>query len=615
MQIGKAAGIALAAVAVAGLSVLTAGTRAVSSVAQSGPPLPATGVQAIVPAAAWSDQSGTLDQLHGVGVLKVGDTYYAYGEDKTNGGQFTAVACYSSKDLVTWKRRPNALSLQASGDLGPNRVIERPKVLYNAGTHKYVMWMHVDSPSYGDARAGVAESSTPCGPYTYLGSSRPLGQLSRDLNVFEDTDGTAYLLSEDRNHGLRIDKLSDDYESVVSPVAVLADYEAPAMVKVDGMYYLFGSHLTGWNTNDNEYTTATSLAGPWSPWKTFAPAGTKTFDSQTSTIVPVVGRQGTTYIYAGDRWKPSDLFDSAPIWLPISIGGGTAALRWVPSWTLDVAQGTWSPQIRSDTYKAGGPGTTLAGGAAVTVCTGCTGESVVSGLGPGPVIYTHDDVDPALKYSGGWTHASNVSWADPDYDGTESFASSAGATMSVSFSGSAIRLIGPKGPNGGIATVSVDGTSAGSVDTYAPSKQYTQVLFSDTTLSAASHDLTVTVTGTKDSQSTDTIISVDAVDLHATDQRTSSGGTLTFDNIHVPSPGHYTLTISYVNPENTDQNALLSSDGTAPVRIAFPPTGSGNTTGVAVVTLDLHAGPNTLQFAGSGDTAPEIDTVSVPQRS
>lgn len=144
MQIGKAAGIALTAVAVAGLSMLTAGTRAVSSVAQPGPPLPATGVQAIVPAAAWSDQNGTLDQLHGVGVLKVGDTYYAYGEDKTNGGQFTAVACYSSKDLVTWKRGPDALSLQANGDLGPNRVIERPKVLYNAGTHKYVMWMHVD---------------------------------------------------------------------------------------------------------------------------------------------------------------------------------------------------------------------------------------------------------------------------------------------------------------------------------------------------------------------------------------------------------------------------------------------------------------------------------------
>lgn len=614
MRIRKTARIALTAVAVVGAGLLTAGTHAVSGTGQPGPSPSATGVRAIVPAAAWSDQNGTLDQLHGAGVLKVGDTYYAYGEDKTNGGQFTAVACYSSKDLVTWKRGPDALSLQASGDLGPNRVIERPKVLYNAGTHKYVMWMHVDSASYGDARAGVAESSTPCGPYTYLGSSRPLGQLSRDLNVFEDSDGTAYLLSEDRNNGLRIDKLSDDYESVVSSVAVLADYEAPAMVKVHGTYYLFGSHLTGWNTNDNEYTTATSLAGPWSPWKTFAPAGTKTFDSQTSTIIPVAGSQGTTYIYVGDRWKPSDLFDSAPIWLPISIGGGTAALRWVPSWTLDVAQGTWSPQIRNDTYEAGGPGTTLADGAAVTACTGCTGESVVSGLGPGPVTYSYDDVDPALDYSGAWTHASNVSWADADYHGTESFASSAGATMSVGFTGSAIRLIGPKGPNGGIATISVDGTPAGSVDTYAPSKQYSQVLFSDGALSAAAHELTVTVTGTKDSQSTGTVVSVDAVDLHATDQRASSGGTLTFDDIRVPGPGQYTMTISYVNPENTDQHALLSTDGQAPVTIALPPTGNGNTTGLAVATLDLHAGSNTVRFAQSGDTAPEIDTVSVPQR-
>jgi len=460
----------LTAVAAVGVGMLTVGAHAVSGAGQSSAPPSATGVQAIVPAAAWSDQNGVLDQLHGVGVLKVGDTYYAYGEDKTNGGQFTAVACYSSTDLVTWKRGPNALSLQASGDLGPNRVIERPKVLYNAATHKYVMWMHVDSTNYGDARAGVAESSTPCGPYTYLGSSRPLGQLSRDLNLFEDTDGTAYLLSEDRNNGLRIDKLSDNYESVVSPVAVLADYEAPAMVKSGGMYYLFGSHLTGWNTNDNDYTTATSLAGPWSPWKTFAPAGTNTFDSQTSTIVPVAGNKGTTYIYVGDRWKPSDLFDSAPIWLPISIGGGRAALQWVPSWTLEVAQGTWSPQIRTDTYEAGGPGTTLADGAAVTTCTGCTGESAVSGL-----------------------------------------------------------------------------------------------------------------------------------------------GTLTFDDIRVPTPGQYTMTIRYVNPENTDKHAQLSADGQAPVTIAFPPTGNGNTTGVAVATLNLHAGSNTLRFGKTGDTAPAIDTVAVPQ--
>ena len=89
-------------------------------------------------------------------------------------------------------------------------------------------------------------------------------------------------------------------------------------------------------------------------------------------------------------------------------------------------------------------------------------------------------------------------------------------------------------------------------------------------------------------------------------------GTLTFDDIRVPTPGQYTMTIRYVNPENTDQHAQLSADGQAPDD-RVPPTGNGNTTGVAVATLNLHAGSNTLRFGKTGDTAPAIDTVAVPR--
>jgi len=97
------------------------------------------------------------------------------------------------------------LTLQSSGDLGPNRVVERPHVLYNEATSKYAMWMHIDNSAYGEARAGVATSSSICGDYTYLyvenckngrvrnwrlmnvarGASQPLGFQSRDLNVFK----------------------------------------------------------------------------------------------------------------------------------------------------------------------------------------------------------------------------------------------------------------------------------------------------------------------------------------------------------------------------------------------------------------------------------------------
>lgn len=271
------------------------------------------------PGVLWYDTAGNRLQAHGAGVFKVGSTYYMVGEDKSAGATFTAVACYSSTDLATWTRVGNALSRQSSGDLAAGRIVERPKVLYNSATGQYVMWVHIDNSSYSDARAGVATSPTPCGPYTYRGSSRPLGYESRDLGLFKDDDGTAYLLTEDRSHGLRIDRLSSDYTQAVSSVAVLADLESPAMVKVNGRYFLFASHLTGWSTNDNVYATATSLSGPWSGFTTFAPAGSRTFDSQTSSVVPVSGSSGTTYLYIGDRWNPSDLNSSTPVWLPLTI--------------------------------------------------------------------------------------------------------------------------------------------------------------------------------------------------------------------------------------------------------------------------------------------------------
>ncbi|MFC0434334.1 RICIN domain-containing protein [Kutzneria buriramensis] len=301
---------------------------------------------AFTPGKAWQDTSGAALQLHGLGIVKVGATWYGFGEDKSGetsaDTSFQDIPCYASTDLANWTPQGRALVRQASGDLGPNRVVERPKVLYNATTRTYVMYLHIDSPSYGEAKVGVATSGTPCGPYTYRGSFRPLGQLSRDIGLFQDSDGTGYLLSEDRNNGLRIDRLSADYLSVEAAVAVLPDYEAPAMVKDNGRYYLLGSHLTGWGTNDNVYSTATAPSGPWAPFRPVAPAGTNTYNSQTANIIPVQGGAGTTYVYAGDRWTTGNLGASPAVWLPMTIAGATVTVGWQNSWSLDPVAGTWS---------------------------------------------------------------------------------------------------------------------------------------------------------------------------------------------------------------------------------------------------------------------------------
>ncbi|MFR1655176.1 MAG: hypothetical protein ACLSU8_09725 [Bifidobacterium catenulatum] len=43
-----------------------------------------------------------------------------------------------------------------------------------------------------------------------------------------------------------------------------------------GVYYWFGSQLTGWDCNDNMVVTATNLHGPWSDFRPFTPEGSHT---------------------------------------------------------------------------------------------------------------------------------------------------------------------------------------------------------------------------------------------------------------------------------------------------------------------------------------------------
>jgi hypothetical protein len=297
----------------------------------------------ITPGSVWNDTQGNVIQAHGEGIIEVGGTFYWLGEDKTNGSAFQNVKCYSSSDLSNWTFVNNVLTRQASGDLGPNRVIERPHVIYNASTSQFVMYMHVDNSNYSDRKAGVATSSSVCGSYTYLGSTKPLGHDSLDDTLFQDGT-TGYFLSEDRtNTKLQIYQLSADYLTVASLVATVAQYEAPAVAKIGSTYFLFGSHLSGWATNDNQYSTASSMAGPWSAWKSFAPSGTNTCNSQSTFILPVVGSTSTTYVFLGDRWNSNNLTDSRYIWEPLTINGTAVSMTCATSWKIDAATGISGP--------------------------------------------------------------------------------------------------------------------------------------------------------------------------------------------------------------------------------------------------------------------------------
>lgn len=123
-------------------------------------------------------------QAHGAGVIQVNSTYYLIGEDHTDGSAFQNLNCYASEDLVQWRYVGALLSRTGSGDLGPNRIAERPKVIYNDKTGKYVLWFHADDSSYSQAKVGVATGDSVCGKYGM--SATCFNSLVEDEN--SDTD-------------------------------------------------------------------------------------------------------------------------------------------------------------------------------------------------------------------------------------------------------------------------------------------------------------------------------------------------------------------------------------------------------------------------------------------
>src|SRR5262245_16241743 len=149
----------------------------------------------VVSGAQWNDTSGAAIQAHGGGIIKVGSFYYWFGENRNANDTFRFVSVYRSTDLRTWEFRNHVLSQSSAAELGSAK-IERPKVIFNAATNRFVMWMHKENGTdYGEARAAVAVSSTVDGTYSYLGSFRPLGHMSRDITAFVDTDGAGYMIS------------------------------------------------------------------------------------------------------------------------------------------------------------------------------------------------------------------------------------------------------------------------------------------------------------------------------------------------------------------------------------------------------------------------------------
>jgi lysophospholipase L1-like esterase len=316
---------------------------------------PAATAPSFEPGAVWLDVDGRPIQAHGGGILFDKGTYYWFGEnkdvpntasDKAQLARIDAVgiSCYSSKDLLRWKHEGVVLPAvkdDPNHDLSPAGVIERPKVVYNAKTRKYVMWLHVDSADYKKASAGVAVAEKPTGPYRYVGSVRPDGGESRDMTLFKDDDGKAYLVySSESNATTHISLLSDDYLKPVGQVVMAFEgqyREAPAVFKRGGLYYIVTSGCTGWYPNRAVYATAPKITGPWTAQGNplVGPDAEWTYFGQSTFVLPVQGKKDA-FVLMLDRWKSTNLRDSRYLWLPVRFEGTKMVVEWWDRWDLSV---------------------------------------------------------------------------------------------------------------------------------------------------------------------------------------------------------------------------------------------------------------------------------------
>jgi hypothetical protein len=323
------------------------------------------------------DDRGERVNAHGGGIIKEGDTYYMHGEyflSTTTDNNFNGFSMYSSKDLATWKWEKMILPQQPSGELGPNRKGERPHIIKCPSTGEFVLYAHAASSDYQtDKEIVYATSATVNGDYSYKG---PLKNASGSIAAHSDmsaiTDGSnAYVITESGHvYTLAADCRSWTSDKSQGVNGDSGGSESPTVFKAGSTYYWIGSYKTGWRANNNFYSTASAITGPWTYQGFIAPvkdtstttasgqpnppewiSDERTWLSQSTWVTPVQGCNGTVYIFWGDHWyanqdtsNPGKHNDQATyVFQPLVFDGTKISMpTYHATWKLDVGAGTWS---------------------------------------------------------------------------------------------------------------------------------------------------------------------------------------------------------------------------------------------------------------------------------
>lgn len=342
------------------------------------------------PGQLWLDTEGKPIQAHGGSVLHWEGAYYWYGENKEktdgkNGIWHWGIRCYRSTDLYNWEDMGLIIPPEPDdpdSPLHPSAMMDRPHILYNKQTGKFVCWLKIMQKDNTQSSTVLTADSL-LGPYTKVRQDlRPLNMSAGDFDLCVAPDGKAYYYFERVHSELICADLTDDYTDVTGFYSThfplpFPPYvrEAPALFLRKGKHYLVTSGTTGYLPNPSELAIADTWHGPFRVLGDPHPADESrtSFHSQVSSVFKVPGKKDL-YIALGDRWMPHHMHLSYPryaaafasffdpdyqaprdfdlpkeengyhpdctsqaryVWLPFRFDGEMGYLDWRDVWTLD----------------------------------------------------------------------------------------------------------------------------------------------------------------------------------------------------------------------------------------------------------------------------------------
>ncbi len=161
----------------------------------------------------WYDNNKKRIHAHGGSIIYVDNKFYWYGENKE--GVFgravddditpkvwhNGVRVYSSNNLYNWVDEGIAIiSDDKSNPFYPRNIMDRPHILYNKNTKKYVMWAKCVTrcveigADFGSARYYISLADKITGPYVL--SHRIDNITAGDFDLFIENDKGYYIGTE-----------------------------------------------------------------------------------------------------------------------------------------------------------------------------------------------------------------------------------------------------------------------------------------------------------------------------------------------------------------------------------------------------------------------------------